>query len=84
MKTKTKTKTIDTQCGIYNTEYRLIKHKDGTISVKSPYIKWTNNTGRLAFKDVKITRFVDAAIACFNGDDSEMSISEIVFENETR
>jgi hypothetical protein len=75
-------KTIDTQCGIYNTEYRLIKHKDGSISVKTPYIKWVNNSGSLAFKNVKITRFVEAALDCFNDTNAEMSISEIVYENE--
>jgi hypothetical protein len=76
-------KTIDTQCGIYNTEYTLIKHRDGSISVKTPYIKWVNNSGSLAFKIVKIKRFAEQAIDCFKGSDAEMSISEIVYENES-
>lgn len=42
-------KTIDTTCGIYDTEYTLIAHRNGSITVKAPYIKWVNNTGNLAF-----------------------------------
>lgn len=76
-------KTISTKVGIYDTEYRLIQHRDGSISVKTPYVKWVGNTGSLAFKNVRINKFVDQAKACFSGsDDSEMTISEIVYEND--
>lgn len=47
-------KTIDIKCGIYDTEYTLTEHRDGSISVKAPYIKWVNNTGNLAFQTVNI------------------------------
>jgi hypothetical protein len=75
-------KTIDTVCGIYNTEYTLINHKDGSISVKTPFIKWTNNSGTLVFKKIKITKFIEQAKDCFNDDDGEMSISEILYIND--
>ena len=72
-------KTIDTKVGIYNTEYTLVAHRDGTISVKTPYIKWVGNSGSLSFKTVKIDRFVDQAKECFaDYDNAPMSISEIV------
>jgi|APLak6261659701_1056019.scaffolds.fasta_scaffold00028_14 hypothetical protein len=75
-------KTIETTCGIYNTKYLLINHKDGSISIKSPFIKWINNTGVLAFKNVKIKDFVEQAKKCFEDDsDSEMSIRDIVDYN---
>lgn len=74
-------KTLDTQVGIYNTEYKLVCHRDGSHSVKTPYIKWTNNTGALAFKNVKIKRFASSIVDAFNGK-SAMTVSAIVFENE--
>jgi len=77
-----KMKTINTTCGIYDTEYSLINHKDGGISVKTPFIKWTNNSGTLAFKQVKITKFIEQAKKCFANGNSEMSISEIIDIND--
>lgn len=47
-------KVIDCKCGIYSTEYRLICHKDGSVSVKRPFIKWVNNSGSLTFETVAI------------------------------
>jgi hypothetical protein len=46
-------KTIDIKCGIYDTEYTLKSHRNGSITVHAPYIKWVNNTGNLAFRNVK-------------------------------
>ncbi|UOF76751.1 hypothetical protein [Caudoviricetes sp.] len=74
--------TINTKCGIYATEYTLIRHRDGSISVKTPYIKWKNNNGMLAFRNVKITKFIEQAIACFNDAEAEMTIGEIVNIND--
>ena len=74
-------KTLDTTCGIYNTEYKLIAHKNGTYSVKSPYIKWVNNSGSLAFKTVKINKFKDFIVDAFDGE-TEISVGEIVYANE--
>jgi hypothetical protein len=45
-------KTIYINCGIYDTEYTLTAHRDGSITVKAPYINWANNTGTLAFQKV--------------------------------
>jgi hypothetical protein len=75
-------KTIETKCGIYDTEYTLIKHRDGSISIKTPYVKWVNNSGSLAFKNVKITRFIGQALANFSGSLTDMTMSEIVYEND--
>lgn len=47
-------KTIEIECGIYNTHYRLVEHRDGTITVIVPYIKWKNNSGSLDFEKNKI------------------------------
>lgn len=39
---------LDCTCGIYSTDYRLTCHRDGTVTVRVPTIKWRNNTGTLA------------------------------------
>jgi hypothetical protein len=43
-------KTLDTTCGIYATEYTLTRHRDGSCTVKAPYVSWRDNTGALRFK----------------------------------
>lgn len=53
-------KTINVTCGIYSTQYTLTAHHDGTITVKSPCISWTNNIGSLVFRK---TRFASGPIA---------------------
>lgn len=47
--TTTKNNTIDTTCGIYNTEATIKRHKDGTSTVRVPFVSWNNNTGTLSF-----------------------------------
>jgi hypothetical protein len=37
--------------GIYNSEYTMTEHTDGSITVCIPYVKWVNNTGTLAFEE---------------------------------
>ena len=72
-----------TTCGImysYNTAYKLIAHRDGSYSVKTPYIKWVGGTGTLAFKTVKIIKFSYEIADAFNGD-SDMTVEEIVSLN---
>lgn len=69
---------ISTQCGIWETSYRLIKHKNGSISVKAPFVRWKNNNGSLAFRNVLIKKFVDQALACFADEETEININEIV------
>jgi hypothetical protein len=58
-------KTIPAHIGIYDTQYTLIKHRDGTLSVKVPYIKWVNQLGSLAFKKVKIERHAALVVSSF-------------------
>jgi len=47
-------KTINCKCGIYETEYQMTEHRDGSISVRKPYVRWANNSGSLDFDTVKI------------------------------
>jgi hypothetical protein len=47
-------KTLNTACGIYNTEYTLTKHRNGGCTVKAPYINWQEGSGVLAFKNISI------------------------------
>ena len=75
-------KTIETKCGIYDTQYTLIQHRDGSISIKTPYIKWVNNSGSLAFRIVKINKFVEQALANFGDGIVDMTVGEIIQENE--
>jgi hypothetical protein len=43
MEEKTMNKSIDVQVGIYNTEYRLINHRDDSISVVMPELCESRN-----------------------------------------
>lgn len=47
-------RTIDCQTGIYNTDYRLTCHKDGSVTVRVPGIVWSNNTGTLKHTNITI------------------------------
>lgn len=64
---KLKGLTIDCKCGIYDTAYKIkTVHKDCTITVSSPYIKWTGDAGILAFRDTRLTLSeTSKAIICF-------------------
>ena len=43
------------QCGVYNTHYNLVIHRDSSLTVKRPFIKWIDNTGSLDFESICIT-----------------------------
>ncbi len=48
-------KRIDCKQDIWDASYRLIEHKDGTISVKYPVtIETTQNSFNLSYKKIKI------------------------------
>jgi len=49
-----KTTTIDVKCGIYDTCY-TIRDYGSKMTIKAPYIKWTNNSGNLNFANRTIT-----------------------------
>ena len=49
-------RTLDVTCGIYDTEYKLTAHKDGSLTIKAPTLLWANNNGNLAFRTVKSER----------------------------
>ena len=72
-------KTINTTVGIYKTQYTLINHRDGSISVKCPFVKWNGSTGCLAFRTVKITKFIQATKDYFaDYEKAPMSMTEII------
>ena len=62
---------LDATVGIYSTAYTLISHRDGSVSVRAPYIDWRNNNGNLAHSIVHVTdqRNVRAIKAIFAADD---------------
>lgn len=45
---------INMTCGIYDTEITCIRHRDGSTTIRAPYIKWINNTGNLAFRKFRV------------------------------
>ena len=70
--------------GVYNTQYELTQHRDGSITVREPYIKWVNNNGTLDFQKVKITdpRRVADIKKLFAADelhDGEFSIDDYMY-----
>ena len=49
--------TIDITCHLITAPRAVvIFHRDGTATVRAPYIKWANNKGSLAFKRIKMTQ----------------------------
>ncbi len=63
---------ISVTCGIYGTSYKLTIHRDGTVSVKAPYVKWVNDSdsGSLAFETNTYSgRERDAILAFFDADE---------------
>jgi len=47
-------RTIACQTGIYQTDFRLTMHKDGSVTVRVPYIHWENNSGSLRHENIKV------------------------------
>jgi len=67
--TTTKNNSIDTTCGIYNTEATITRHRDGTCTVRVPLVSWDNNTGTLAFSRVLLVgRAAKVACEMFDND----------------
>jgi len=67
-----KTTTIETTCGIYETE-TTIRDYGHKVCVTNPYIKWVNNSGTLDFEKATfkkaeqmtaIRKFSDAECLC--------------------
>ena len=48
-------KSIDLTVGIYNSEATITRHKNGDVTIRSPFVKWENNNGYLAFENIKLT-----------------------------
>ena len=47
-------RTIDCQTGIYHTRFTLTCHRDGSVTVRYPFIRWVGNSGSLDFTKTKI------------------------------
>jgi hypothetical protein len=47
---------IATTVGIYRATYTLTCHKDGSVTIRAPSIKWTGNTGTLAYTRYHVGR----------------------------
>lgn len=63
-------KTINARCGIYNTEYTLTRHRDGTGTIRAPYIKWVGGNGSLAFANYHIpSKYMRAVCGFFDRGD---------------
>lgn len=41
---------INATVGIYDTAYTAVFHRDGSITVRAPFISWSGNTGSLKFE----------------------------------
>jgi hypothetical protein len=54
--------TIECTVGIYNTQATVRVYANKTV-VTAPYVKWTNNTGTLAFRKVRFAGAQDAYTA---------------------
>lgn len=71
-------KTITCTVGIYDTAYELTEHRDGSVTVRAPYVHWRNNSGILSFSRRHISTpqtckkikamFADDEIARKNGE----------------
>jgi len=61
--------TRDTKCGIFNTRYTA-KIDNGVIKLTSPFIKWVDNSGNLAFANTYIrdAEILAAVHTALNGD----------------
>ena len=47
--------TIDMKVGIYETTATIIHHRDGSVTIKEPFVRWAQNTGTLAFRKITLT-----------------------------
>ncbi len=50
----TKLKYINIKVGIYDSQATITRHKSGRVTIRSPFVKWTDNTGTLAFENIKL------------------------------
>jgi hypothetical protein len=80
-------RTINVQCGIFNTAYRATYHRDGAITVRAPYVNRRGNSGNLAFELTKVsgTRatavrwFFDNQASCFfDGENWSASLDDVL------
>ena len=83
-------RTIDCQTGIYNTEYTLICHKDGSVTVKAPFIRWVNNSGCLDFIRTTIKareraefvkKFFEANELVIEDDGMFLTLDDVIYSN---
>jgi hypothetical protein len=64
-------RSIDCQVGIFNGQYRLETiHRDGSLTVSAPYVKWVDNSGSYATRRIMVPagRRAKAVKECFAND----------------
>jgi hypothetical protein len=77
-------KNLNVQVGIYDTQATITRHRNGTVTIRAPYIKWVNNTGYLAFeKLIFCGDMADRAKRVFT-DESDLSYGEFIFPTMNR
>jgi len=83
-------RTIDCQTGIYDTEYTLVCHKDGSVTVKAPFIRWVNNSGSLDFTNTTIKagkkaefvkKFFEADELVIDDEGMFLTIDDVIYNN---
>jgi hypothetical protein len=71
----------DVKCGIFDTEYTAKIYKD-RIVVKTPFIKWTNNSGNLSFsKDTIMNQEIVDKVKAFTDDLEEDKAWSLIGDN---
>jgi len=57
---KLETAAVKVECGNSTTEITAKKHRDGSVTVRLPYIRWVRESGNLCFRRVRIPSGVSA------------------------
>jgi len=53
-------KSINIKVGIYDSQATITRHRNGSVTIRKPFIKWVNNTGWLSFDKLHIPAGDDA------------------------
>jgi len=78
-------KSISVKVGIYDTAYKLIEHRDGSVTVMAPWIRWVGSSGNLDFAHITITNplLVSQIIRFFDNDilvdDTGETLDNLIF-----
>jgi len=45
---------IALEVGIYSSQATITRHRTGRVTIRNPFIKWTDGTGTLAFERIRL------------------------------